>query len=111
VQKVADIEDISAPLVRRYIEYRRSTPTPRGTPLDSSTLHGYVRAIRAWLFWAASEELIDEKVPKRIALPKKEQKVLQVLSDEQVARLFREAARTATLLLLLLTRHCRHSVP
>jgi hypothetical protein len=49
-------------------------------------VHGHVQAIRAVLFWAAREELIDEKIPKRIALPKREQKVLKVLDDKQLDR-------------------------
>lgn len=112
---VESIEHVTAPLVRRYIDYLRTRPTPKGTPLDSHTLHGHVRAIRTLLFWAVAEDLIDEKVPKRIKLPKREQKVLAVLSDDQIARLMREAARTPTpardvaLLSLLLDTGCRAS--
>ena len=112
---VANVEAITAPLVRRYIEARRTAPTPQGNLPDSFTLHGHVRAVRAFLFWAASEELLDEKVPKRIALPKREQKVLAILSREQIARLMRAAARTDTpardtaLLSLLLDTGCRAS--
>jgi site-specific recombinase XerD len=85
--------------VRRYIEERRTAPAKSGQPLDSHTLHGHVRAIRAWLHWAAAEELLDDKVAKRIALPKREQKVLAVLTSEQVTRLFRaaEAGESAAL--------------
>lgn len=116
----SDIEDVTAPLVRRYVEFLRAKPTTTrgqvaGPPMDSHTLHGHVRAVRAFLFWAASEDLLDEKVPKRIALPKREQKVLAILSDDQITRLLREAARTDTpardsaLVALLLDTGCRAS--
>jgi len=43
--------------------------------------HPHVRrAIRALLNWAASEDLLDERISKRVALPKREQKVLGILS-------------------------------
>jgi integrase/recombinase XerD len=107
------LEDVSPMLVRRYIDYLKSRPAKRSEKLDSFTVHGHVRVIRALLFWAASEDLIDEKVPKRIALPKREQKVLQVLSDKQLELLFKAALRTQTplrdtaLLYLLLDTGCR----
>jgi integrase/recombinase XerD len=82
-QDITDIGAIDAPLVRRYVEYRRTAPSKHGTPLDSHTLHGHVRAIRALLNWAASEDLIDERVPKRVALPKREQKVLGIFTQAQ----------------------------
>ncbi|MGZ3582731.1 MAG: hypothetical protein ACXWP6_08360, partial [Ktedonobacterales bacterium] len=61
-QGVTTIEDVTAPLVRRYIEYQRTRPTKTGKPLDSYTLHGHVAAVRTLLFWAAAEDLIDEKI-------------------------------------------------
>ncbi len=91
-QGITDLGAITAPLVRRYVDERRTTPTRRtGRPIDSHTLHGDVRAIRAFLHWAVAEDEVDAKVPARIALPKKEQKVLRVLSGEQIARLFHAA--------------------
>jgi site-specific recombinase XerD len=91
---VTTLDGVTAPLVRRYVDERRQTPSSRGHPLDSHTLHGHVRAIRAWLNWAAAEELLDDKVAKRIALPKREQKVLQVLAPQQCERLLLAAARS-----------------
>jgi site-specific recombinase XerD len=110
-QGVTNLEDITAPLVRRYVDYRRTTPTAKGRPLDSHTLHGHVRAIRTLLYWAAKEDLIDEKVARRIGLPKKETKLLPILSNEQIAKLIaacdqsetpEQAARDKTILAVLL---------
>jgi integrase/recombinase XerD len=112
---VTALEGLTAPLIRRYIDHLQHRPTKAGKLLDSFTVHGHVRAIRTLLFWAASEDLIDEKIPKRIAPPRREQKVLAVLSDEQMSRLFRVAQSTDTptrdvaLLSLLLDTGCRAS--
>jgi site-specific recombinase XerD len=112
---VTALEDLTAPLIRRYIDERRTTLSKTGKPLDSFTLHGHVRAIRTLLFWAAAEDLIDEKIPKRVSLPRREQKILAVLSDEQISRLLRAAQTTDTptrdiaLLSLLLDTGCRAS--
>jgi len=114
-QKITELGDITPALVRRYLEYLQTRPSKRGTTLDSFTIHGHIRAVRTLLFWAASEDLIDEKVPRRIKPPKKEQKVLQVLSDKQLQLLFRAASQTDTplrdtaLLYLLLDTGCRAS--
>lgn len=87
-QGVGDMEAITAPLVRRYIEVRRTATSPRtGKPLSSHTLHGHVRAIKAWLNWAALDDVLDEKVVHRIALPKREQKVLAIFTPQQYDRL------------------------
>ncbi len=95
-QGVTELEHVTAPFVRRYLEYLHTRPTKTGRPLDSVTIHGHIRAVRTLLFWAAAEDLIDEKVPQRIKPPKKEQKVLQILTDKQLDLLFRAATATAT---------------
>lgn len=111
----ANVEDLTAPLVRRYIEHRRTTPAASGKLLDSHTLHGHVRAIRALLNWAAAEELLDERVPKRVALPKREQKVLAIFTPQQVDRLLRACeaseapARDKAMLAVLLDTGIRAS--
>ncbi len=95
-QGTTSVEDITAPLIRRYIDERRTAPCKTGKPLDSHTLHGHVRAIRAWLNWAAREDLVDEKVPHRVSLPKREQKVLGILSPAHIELLFRASDQSET---------------
>jgi integrase/recombinase XerD len=87
-QDVADIEGITAPLVRRFIEYRRTVKRRDGQPISSHTIHGDVRCIKSFLNWAAREDLIDEKVVKRIDLPKRDQKVIAVFTPKQIELLF-----------------------
>lgn len=86
-QGVTDIEGITAPLVRRYIDYRRTATSRTGQPLDSHTLHGHARAIKTLLRWAAMEGVIDERIPKRITMPRKAEKLLPILTGDQVRRL------------------------
>lgn len=112
-QDINDLEQITPAFVRRYIDYLHNRPALRSNQLDSFTVHGHVRAIRTLLFWAASEDIIDEKIPQRIKPPKREEKVLQTLSDIHL-RLLMEAARStatplrdAALLALLLDTGCR----
>jgi site-specific recombinase XerD len=115
-QQVTTLEQLSAPLIRRYIDYLQTRPSLKsGRPLDSFTIHGHVRAIRTLLFWAVSEELIDEKLPHKIKPTKREQKVLKILEDKQLDLLFAAARKTHTLLrdtalvALLLDTGCRAS--
>ena len=86
---VTDLAAVTAPLVRRYIDTRRTAISRTGKPLDSHTLHGHARAIRAFLRWAVKDDLLDERVPKRLEMPKREQKVMTVFSPEQLDLLFR----------------------
>jgi integrase/recombinase XerD len=91
--EAADIELVTAPLVRRYIAEVRVALNPRtGTPMTSNTLHGYVRAIKGFLNWCAREDLISEKVPSRLEMPKREQKVIATFSKDDIQRLLAAAS-------------------
>ncbi|HLW00993.1 MAG TPA: tyrosine-type recombinase/integrase [Ktedonobacterales bacterium] len=87
-QGVTEIEDVTAPLVRRYIDYRRTSPSKTGKPLSSWTLYGHVLAIKDLLNWAVREDLLDEKIVKRIERPKREKKVIAVFTPRQIDLLF-----------------------
>lgn len=52
-QGIEEIEDVTAPLVRRFIEYRRAATNRIGQRISSQTLHGDVRAIRDFLTHSA----------------------------------------------------------
>jgi site-specific recombinase XerD len=112
-QGVQTLEAVTAPLVRRYIDYLQTRPARRTEKLDSFTVHGHVRAIRALLNWAGSEEMIDENIAHRIKPPTKEKKVLHVLTEKQVELLMRAAGKTTqplrdtALVSLLLDAGCR----
>jgi site-specific recombinase XerD len=111
-QGVNELEDVTALLVRRYVEYRRTAISPRtGKPVDTHTLHGHVRAIKALLNWSASEGLVDDRLPRRITLPKRAQKLLPVLTPDQVRRLTLacESVRDRAILSVLLDTGIRAS--
>src|SRR6185312_3794122 len=75
-----EIEELTLPLLRRYVVYLQSRPSRRGGTLDSYTVHGHVATLRTLLFWAASEGLVDESIPRKLKPPRREQKVLQILT-------------------------------
>lgn len=111
-QGVSELEGITAPLVRRYVDYKRTTDSPRtGKPLDSHTLHGHVRAVKTFLRWAALDGLIDEKLTRRITMPKRSEKLLPVLTPDQVRRLTLacESVRDRAILSVLLDTGVRAS--
>jgi site-specific recombinase XerD len=85
---ITDIGAVSVPLVRRFFDVVRQRIDPRtGKPVTSETVHGYARAVRALLNWCVQEELLSESVPRRMAMPKREQKVIAAFSQQQVDRL------------------------
>ncbi|HZC04850.1 MAG TPA: tyrosine-type recombinase/integrase [Ktedonobacterales bacterium] len=105
VEQIADIGEVSAPLVRRFFDTVRARTDPRtGQPISSQSVHGYARAVRALLNWCVREGLLDERVPRRIAMPKREQKVIATLSVDQIERLLRAAqsARDKAIIAVLL---------
>jgi site-specific recombinase XerD len=91
-QGIGDIGEVSAPLVRRFFDEVRQRRDPRtGQLVSSQTVHGYARAVRALLNWCVAEGLLGEGVPRRVAMPRREQKVLHTLDAQQIDRLMRVA--------------------
>lgn len=90
---ITTVEDITPSSVRRFLALVRERPSiGRGhadRPVSSQTLHGYARAIRAFLHWSVAEGLLDANVPARIQMPKREQRVKQALTAAQVDALLR----------------------
>lgn len=94
-EDIVDIGAVSVPLVRRFFDAVRQRTDPRtGKPVTSETVHGYARAVRALLNWCVQEELLSEAVPRRLAMPKREQKVIEALSPQQIDRLMQTAKTT-----------------
>src|SRR5574340_60030 len=81
---VTELQAITAPLVRRYLDERKGEPGKHGMLRSSYTLHGDARAVKTFLTWAGKEELLDgERIAKRVPLPVREIKVIKTLSDGQ----------------------------
>jgi len=87
------LESLKPVEVNRFINSLRGNVNPRtGKPISSYTLHGYARAIRAFLNWCSNEvgleELVAPRIGKRIAMPRIEQKVIEILTPEQIRLMF-----------------------
>ena len=76
------MEKISLPLCKRYYLHL----TERG--IASTTSQSYIRSLRAFLAWAFAEGYINENIPARLKLPKAQRKVIDVLTDDEIKRLF-----------------------
>ncbi len=98
----ARLRDVTVQRVRAYQSHLRSRRKQDGRPLSDETLHDHVRAIRTFLSWLHHEAYLEEDVAARIELPKVGQKDLEVLTDEELALLFRH-------LPLINDRGCRNA--
>lgn len=91
---VADVEAITPAHLRGYLAYLHDRPGQRTRHLDTHTLHGHARAIRAFLNWAATEELVAATLAKKLPMPRRESKVLPVLSQAQTDAMFAACAKS-----------------
>jgi len=76
------MEEISLALCKRYYIHLAE----KGN--SSITTQTYIRSLRAFLSWGYSEGYIAENIPARFKLPKAQRKTIDVLTDEEVGRLF-----------------------
>jgi site-specific recombinase XerD len=94
---IADVEGITAPLVRRFLTQLRENPSPRyGRDITSHTLHGYARAVKAFLNWAVREDLLNANVPARVEMPRRASKVLAIFEPTHIERLLRACDASET---------------
>jgi integrase/recombinase XerD len=87
-QDISEVEDIRTTHAQAFTVRIKSTVNRYGKPISDYTVHGYVQVIKGFLNWAVGEDLIEERVVKKIAMPKREQKLIQVLSNEQISLLY-----------------------
>ncbi|MEG2720327.1 MAG: tyrosine-type recombinase/integrase [Oscillospiraceae bacterium] len=52
------------------------------------TIQTYIRAVRAFLSWCYFEGYISENIPLKFKLPKSQRKTIDVLTDDEIKRLF-----------------------
>jgi site-specific recombinase XerD len=79
-QGVTQIEDVTAGHVNRFI-----VSLPKD--LTDHTRKGYAQSVKAFLNWCAREDLISEKIPKRVSMPRVTEKVIQTFTPGQIRRL------------------------
>lgn len=91
-QQGLELENIKAAHVNKYLEYRSNQISYTGKPLSSYTLAGDAQVIKSFLFWCSKEDgiedLVSERVPRRVEMPRVEQKVIEIFTREQTDALF-----------------------
>ena len=95
-QENLELQDIRPAHVRKYIDYRRTQGRikrgqPTGEPLSTHSLHGDARVIKRFLNWCSKEDgiedLVSQRVPQRIDMPRREEKVIETFTPEQIRAL------------------------
>lgn len=56
--------------------------------ITTVTVQTYIRGLRAFLSWCYSEGYIETNIPEKFRLPKAKRKTIDVLTDEEIKRLF-----------------------
>lgn len=76
------LEELTLSLSRQYyltLTYRM---------LSSTSIQSYIRQLRAFLHWLYLEDLITEDICHRFRLPKAKRPIVDVLTDEEIRRMF-----------------------
>jgi integrase/recombinase XerD len=82
--EVAGIEQLTQKVLDRFTTDLLETPSKRGKQLSPHTVHHYVRVIRQFLKWCRVEGGTGDGRPQ---LPELPQRVLEVLSRDEIERL------------------------
>ena len=77
-----DVNSIDLPLLRRY--YLELASSRKNTV----TIQTYVRSLRAFLNWLYNNEYISTDLCKKFKLPKARKNVIDVLTDDEIARIY-----------------------
>jgi site-specific recombinase XerD len=88
-QGLRDVESVTLPIVHRFLA--ELPPT-----LSDFTRNGYARVLKAFLHYCAREDLVPERLAKRIQMPKMPQKVIEVFTPSQIKLLMAAASHEAT---------------
>jgi len=84
-QGINNLDQLRPNEVRRYTAYRQQLTNPQtGKPLSSNSIHSDVVTIKAFLAYCHKEEYITTSVSKRLDVPKKESKVIEVFTSDQI---------------------------
>jgi site-specific recombinase XerD len=84
----ARLRDLSIQGIRAYQSELRGKGKPNGQLLSDESFHDHVRATRTFLSWLHREGYLEEDLAARIELPKVGQKILEILTEEEITRLF-----------------------
>ncbi len=95
VETPARLADFTLERVREYILYLRGRPAfakhpflaERERPLSDASVNCYVRGLRGFASWLYEQEYTDTNILGRLKAPKMTKKVVDILSDEEIARI------------------------
>lgn len=94
-QEGIHLEQVNNRVVQSFLEWVRATHKPHKNgkeALSTRTLVGYVQSLKAFLNWCFNDEeygdLVTLKTIKRLKMPKSEQFLKEVFTDEELAALF-----------------------
>lgn len=91
------IDEVKRPLLRRFFSYLASEHLHHATgkPISTYTQHGYASTIKAFLNWCSNEEdledLVSASVPRKMEMPKVENKIKEVYTKQQITLLLSAA--------------------
>ena len=89
------LESINIKLLREYILYLQNKRfiskkfSSKKIPLSSVTVHCHVRTLKVFTNWMVREELIDYNPAKNLKPPKIVKKVIDILTDEEIYKIFK----------------------
>lgn len=89
-----ELESLTIPLLRSYFQMLKDTG------LSSNTIQTYIRALRTFLTYCYTEEYLQTNIAAKFKLPRAEKKVIDVLTDAEVNRLFACFGKPHTMLQL-----------
>jgi site-specific recombinase XerD len=85
---VTDSSELTKPLVRRYIAWLRTRTNLRdGGIIAGETQHTHASHVRMFLNWLVDDEMLDEKVTKKLGMPTIPQKVIEIFTPAHYERL------------------------
>jgi len=96
VGPTANLTDVAIPTARAFIAHlqERTTKNPnnpfvlnKAKPLSSSYIQGFARALRAFSTWLHEDGYTDTNILRALKPPRIQQKVVEVLTDDEVNRL------------------------
>lgn len=78
----SDLSDITLRTCKEYVVHLQLSP------ITSVSVQSYVRGLRAFLRWCYDNDYMEINICQKFKLPKATRKVIDVLTDEEVERLF-----------------------
>jgi site-specific recombinase XerD len=95
-QGVSDLEDVTATHLRAFVVHLQQMPAYQIHPnkhstdarLSPQTVHGYVRALRAFFAWCVGEDLLKSDPARRVARPKLPRYLIPTFQPEHLAAMF-----------------------